>query len=68
MNALGRAILDNSVLIARSPEDVYGYLFDMRNEQQWNDGLKTIVMRAESPVRAGTVFEAEGKGYSDFMV
>jgi hypothetical protein len=67
MNALGRAILDNSVLIARSPEDVYDFLFDMRNEQQWNDGLKTIVMRAGSPVRVGTVFEAEWKGYSDFM-
>jgi hypothetical protein len=67
MNAFGRAILENSVLIARSPEDVYDFLFDMRNEQQWNDGLKTIVMRAGSPVRVGTVFEAEWKGYSDFM-
>jgi hypothetical protein len=42
--------------------DVYDYLIDMRNEQMWNDGLKTIVMRTESPVRVGTVFEAEWKG------
>jgi hypothetical protein len=68
MNAFGRAILENSVLIARSPEDVYDYLIDMRNEQQWNDGLKTIVMRTESPVRVGTVFEAEWKGSGINMV
>ena len=45
LNAFGRAILENSVIIAGSPEDFYDYTIDIRNEQQWNDSPKTIVMR-----------------------
>lgn len=56
------ALLVNSVLIERSPEDVYDYLIDIRNEQQWNDGLRTVAMRSEGSIRVGTIFEAEWKG------
>jgi hypothetical protein len=37
------AVIENSVEIGRSPEDVVDYLVDLRNELKWNPDTQSIL-------------------------
>jgi uncharacterized protein YndB with AHSA1/START domain len=50
----------NSVEIARSPHDVFTFLADGTNDQQWRDGVIDIRRRSGSGV--GAVYEQGVKG------
>lgn len=47
-------ILNDSVEIARSPEDVYAYLLDVSSDPVWQKGLHEARYTSSGPVRVGT--------------
>ena len=55
------AIIENTVEIARSPEAVFDYLADQRNEIHWNPDCMSMQKLTEGPVGVGTRFRAKWK-------
>jgi len=55
------AVIENSVQINRTPEDVFGYLVDLRNELQWNPGVQSMEKITDGPIGVGTKFLAKWK-------
>ncbi len=55
------AVIRNVVLIERSPEDVFDYLVDLRNELEWNPGTESMKKITDGPVDVGTRFLAKWK-------
>ncbi len=50
--------------IARSPEDVFDYFADLRNEPEWNRGhVRNVEMTSPPPIRQGTTFEWRHPGF-----
>ena len=54
-------VIENSVQLGRSPEDVFDYLVDMRNELQWNPDVESMEMISAGPIGVGTKFLAKWK-------
>ena len=48
------APIATSVDIARSPEDVFGYITDVQRHPEWQEGLVSVTVETEGPVRVGT--------------
>jgi uncharacterized protein YndB with AHSA1/START domain len=55
----GWVTVENTVEIARSPEDVFDYLTDITNEAQWNPRTRHVEKLTPGPVGLGTRFGAE---------
>lgn len=55
------AVIENSVEIARSPEDVFDYLSDMANEAEWNPDCVSMEPLTAGPVGVGSRFRAKWK-------
>ena len=54
-------LVENTVEIARSPEDVFDYLSDMGNEVRWNADCVSMEQLTDGPVEVGTRFRAKWK-------
>lgn len=48
------APIATSVEIARSPEDVFAYIADFPRHPEWQEGLVTVKVETEGPLRVGT--------------
>lgn len=55
------AVIENSVQINRSPEDVFDYLVDLRNELEWNPDVQSMAKITDDPIGVGTKFLAKWK-------
>jgi hypothetical protein len=55
------AVIENSVEIGRSPEDVFDYLVDMRNELHGNPDAQSMKKITDGPIGLGTKFLAKWK-------
>ncbi|MBZ0318803.1 MAG: SRPBCC family protein [Anaerolineae bacterium] len=55
------AVIENSVQINRSPEDVFDYLVDLRNELEWNPDVESMEKLTNGPIGLGTKFLAKWK-------
>ena len=55
------ALIVNSVQLQRSPEDVFDYLIDMRNELKWNPDVESMEKISDGPIGLGTKFRAKWK-------
>lgn len=54
----------HTTTIDRSPEDVFDYFADLRNEPVWNRGhVRDVVLTSEGPVGAGSRFEGDHPGF-----
>jgi hypothetical protein len=50
--------------IARSPETVFDFFADLRNEPEWNRGhVRDVTMTSAPPIRCGTTFEGRHPGF-----
>ena len=56
------AVIEKQIEIARPPQEVFDYLSDLRNERDWNPGLRTIEKLTDGPVGLGTRYRAQWKG------
>jgi hypothetical protein len=45
--------------VARSPEDVFDFLVDLRNAPQWEPNCQEVVKTSDGPVGKGTTFRAK---------
>jgi uncharacterized protein YndB with AHSA1/START domain len=55
------AVIENSVQIDRSPEEVFDYLVDLRNELEWNPDVQSMAKITDGPIGVGTKFLAKWK-------
>ena len=55
------AVIENRVQIDRSPEDVFDYLVDLRNELQWNPDAQSMEKLTDDTIGLGTTFLAKWK-------
>jgi uncharacterized protein YndB with AHSA1/START domain len=55
------AVIENSIEIARTPEDVFDYLADQGNEVDWNPDCVSMEKLTDGPVGVGTRFRAKWK-------
>ena len=54
-------VIENSVKIDRSPEEVFDYLVDLRNELEWNPDAQSMEKITEGQIGVGTKFLAKWK-------
>ena len=54
-------LIENSIEIARTPEDVFDYLSDLGNEVRWNPDCVSMEQLTDGPVGVGTRFRAKWK-------
>jgi hypothetical protein len=55
------AVIENRVQIDRSPEKVFDYLIDLRNELEWNPDTQSMEKLTDGPIGVGTKFLAKWK-------
>ena len=57
-------VLENSIFIARPPEDIWNFLADINNDQKWRKGLKETRWTSDEPSLIGStaVYVFEGIG------
>ena len=55
------AVIENSVQIDRSPEEVFDYLVDMRHELEWNPDAQSMDKITDGPIGVGNKFLAKWK-------
>ena len=48
------AHIATSVEIARNPEDVFAYIADAPRHPEWQEGLVSVTVETEGPMRVGT--------------
>ena len=58
----GTAVLHNGVDLAHRAEEVFDYLSDLRNEQEWNPKMQLVEAVTDGPPRAGSKFRAKWQG------
>ena len=61
-------VIENDYEIRRSPEDVYDFMIDMRNEAKWNPDLVSMEKTTDSAPGVGTQFRARWKGSPVILV
>ena len=55
---------EHQTQIARSPETVFDFFADLRNEPQWNHGhVRDVRMTSAPPIGRGTTFEGRHPGF-----
>jgi hypothetical protein len=55
----GLAVVENTVDIARSADDVFDYCTDLTREPEWNPKAKRVEKVTPGPIGVGTRYEAE---------
>jgi hypothetical protein len=55
------AVIENTVEIERTPDVVFDYLVDLRNELKWNPDVQSMEKITEGPIGVGTQFRAKWK-------
>ena len=55
------AVIENTVEISRTPEEVFDYLADQGNEVHWNPDCVSIQKLTDGPIGVGTRFQAKWK-------
>jgi uncharacterized membrane protein len=55
----GVAVVENTIEIARSAEDVFDYWVDLAREPEWNPKARQVEKLTDGPVGLGTRFEGE---------
>ena len=55
----GRAVVENTVDIRCSPEEVFDYCVDLEREPEWNPKAKRVGKVSVGPIGVGTRYEAE---------
>jgi carbon monoxide dehydrogenase subunit G len=55
------AVIENSVQINRSPEEVFDYCVDLRNELEWNPDVQSMEKVTDGPIGVGSKFLAKWK-------
>ncbi len=55
------AVIQNTVLIDRSVEDVFDYLVDLRHELEWNPDVQSMEKLSDGSIGLGTRFLAKWK-------
>lgn len=53
------AVVENSVDVRSSPEEVFDYCVDLTREHEWNPKLRRVEKLTSGPIAFGTRFEAE---------
>jgi hypothetical protein len=53
------AVIENSVRIERSPEDVFDSVSDPRSELEWNPKVRVMEKLSDGPIGVGTRFRAK---------
>jgi hypothetical protein len=53
------ATFETGIEIARSPEQVFDFMSDLRSERSWNPALESIEMITDGPVGVGTRYKAK---------
>ncbi|MGI5288943.1 SRPBCC family protein [Nonomuraea polychroma] len=61
-------VLENSVDIARPPEQVFDYLSDLRNKKEWNPKMRSVLLLTGEPIGRGTKYRARWAGSPDNVV
>lgn len=56
------AVIENSVIISRPPEEVFDALVDPRSELRWNPDVVSMEMLTDGPIAAGSRYRAKWKG------
>jgi hypothetical protein len=59
MKTRGLAVVENTIDIARSPEDLFDYRVDLTREPEWNPKAKRVEKLSAGPIGLGTRYEAE---------
>ena len=55
---------EHETRIARSPETVFDFFADLRNQPQWNHGhVRDVKMTSAPPIGRGTTFEGKHPGF-----
>lgn len=55
----GAAVVENTIEIARSAEDVFDYWVDLAREPEWNPKARRVEKVTDGPIGLGTRFEGE---------
>ena len=55
------SVIENSVQIARSPDEVFDYLVDLRNELEWNPDAQSMEKLTDGAIGLGTKFLVKWK-------
>lgn len=55
----GQTKIVNTVVINKSPNEVFDFIADMRNELKWNPDVQYMEKKSDGPVETGTVFRAK---------
>ena len=61
-------VLENSVEIAVPPQQAFDYLSDLRNEAEWNPGVRSVRLLTGDPVRIGSRYVARWAGGPETVV
>lgn len=54
-------LITSTTLIDRTPEDVFDYCVDLRNELDWNPSVESMEKVTDGPVGVGTRYRAKWK-------
>ena len=54
MSVLPKPDIESSILIARPPEDVWRYVYDVSNDTQWRDGVNSANWISDPPYGVGS--------------
>lgn len=57
-----------ATVIRRSPEDVFDFCSDLRNELEWNPSARSIEKLTDGPVGVGTRYRAQWSNTGPVMV
>lgn len=52
----------------QSPETVFDYIADIRNESEWSKDMKSAVLIGDGPVGDGTVFETDYRMFGKMRI
>jgi len=55
-------VIENHTTVACSPEELFDYCVDLRNELEWNPSARSMEKLTDGPVGVGTKFLARWKG------
>lgn len=55
-------VLENSVVLARTSEEVFDYLSDLRSELEWNPKMTSASLLTDEPIGVGSRYRAKWVG------
>jgi uncharacterized protein YndB with AHSA1/START domain len=61
-------VIETTVNIDRSPENVFDYLVELTNELEWNPQMVSMEKTTDGPVGVGTQYRAKWKGMGSVLM